>query len=102
MRSEHTRQTRWGHDPEAMDEQEQPPGSSHVKQLIWAPCNRCDLQVHATLTRFLTHGLTCPECGDRIATPATRRNPEPELAKVRGEEDDFRRQLEMQEIPCSD
>jgi hypothetical protein len=39
MWTEYARQTRWGHHPEAVDEEQVPPGSIYVKQVIWLPCS---------------------------------------------------------------
>jgi hypothetical protein len=69
MRSEYTRQTRWGHDPEPVDPQRSAPGSAYVRLWIWVPCPHCDLQVHASLARSVSEGVTCPECGARLVSP---------------------------------
>ena len=66
MRTELTRQTRWGHDPEPIDAGQVPPGASYVREWVWVPCLTCDIQVDAALVRYLTEGVTCPECGARL------------------------------------
>ncbi len=62
--SELTRQTRWGHPPPELSGT--PPGAGSVHLLVWAPCNRCDLQTHGLADRAASEGLTCPECGHEI------------------------------------
>jgi hypothetical protein len=99
MWTEYARQTRWGHHPEAMDEEQVPPGSIYVKQVIWLPCSECDLQVHSTVTHCLTTGVTCPECGRRLRSPSSPSTPVPaatleQAGKVLEEEERFRKQVE--------
>src|SRR4051812_22385301 len=60
MRTEYTRQTRWAYDPELQDEEQAPPGSIYVKQVIWVACNQCDLQVHSAVTQSIASGVLCP------------------------------------------
>jgi endogenous inhibitor of DNA gyrase (YacG/DUF329 family) len=92
MRSEHTRQTRWGQNPEVVDEEQIPPGSTYVKQVIWVPCTECDLQVHTTYVRLLMTGVTCPECGRLVAGPSRPECSE-EVRRLLEEEEQLRRQL---------
>jgi len=94
MRTEYTRQTRWGHDPELVDEEECPPGGIYVKQVAWAPCHQCDLQVHAALTHSLGAGLTCPECGSRLTSPRVLGNPDVAVARIAETEEILREAVE--------
>lgn len=82
MRTEYTRQTRWGHDPEAVDEDERPPGGIYVKQMTWVACVECDLQVHAALTQFVGGGVACPDCGGRLTSPRVLGNPDVAAAHI--------------------
>jgi hypothetical protein len=82
MLAEYTRQTRWAHAPEAMDEAECTAGVPYVTQLVWMPCRQCDLQVHAWADRVRTEGLCCPECGELLAAPRA----EPEDVPGRSDE----------------
>jgi hypothetical protein len=93
MNSEYARQTRWGHDPDRVDEEELPPGSFYVKQVIWIACTQCDVQVHAALTQYLVGGITCPECGHRLASPGVLGNPDVEAARIMQEEEYLRDQI---------
>jgi hypothetical protein len=97
MQSEYARQTRWAHDPERVLEEEIPAGSFYVKQLIWVACNECDLQVHAALSNYLVGGVTCPECGTRLASPGVLGNPDVEAARVMQEEAYLRDQIVSEE-----
>jgi hypothetical protein len=92
MHSEHTRQTRWGQNPEVVDEKRTPPGSTYVKQIIWVPCTECDLQVHTTYARLLTTGVTCPECGRQVAGPSRSEGSEA-VRRLLEEAEQLRRQL---------
>ena len=94
MRLDYTRQTRWGHDPEPMDDEAVPPGAIYVKQVMWAPCNQCDLQVHAALTQFYAAGVTCPECGSRLTTPRVLGNPDVAVARIAEVEEILRDSVE--------
>jgi hypothetical protein len=87
LRTELTRQTRWAHDPEPVDDGIVPPGQVYVKQIVWAPCVQCDLQVHATQTHSLVAGLTCPECGSRLTAATVLGNPDALAAKVMQDEE---------------
>jgi hypothetical protein len=98
MWTEYARQSRWGHDPEPVDEDQVPPGSVYIKQVIWVACNECDLQVHSTFTHSLTEGINCPVCGSPLnlatvpSTPHFAASTE-QAAKVLQEEDEFREKL---------
>lgn len=82
MRTEYTEQTRWGHDPEAIDPDEVPPGAVYIKQMAWVACGRCDLQVHAAITQFIGGGVICPDCGARLTSPRVLGNPDVAAAHV--------------------
>jgi hypothetical protein len=92
MRTDLTRQTRWGHDPEPADP-EIAPGQIYVKFLVWQPCTECDLQVHAAQSQVLLSGVTCPECGTRLTTATVLGNPDAEAAKVMQDEAYLRDQV---------
>ncbi len=82
MRLDYTRQTRWGHDPEPADPPCVPPGTIYVKQIVWAPCTECDLQVHFTLSQALAGGVACPVCGGRLTSPRVLGNPDVAAARI--------------------
>ncbi len=86
MRTEYTRQTRWSHQPESLQDSRQP-GALYVKQLVWVACQACDLQVHAAMTTTIVAGLSCPECGARLTAPRVLGNPD--VAAARLEEDEL-------------
>jgi hypothetical protein len=94
MRTEYTRQTRWGHDPEPIDEEYVPPGAIYVKQLLWVPCNNCDLQVHSALTQSVAGGVLCPECGTRLTSPRVLGNPDVAVARLAEVEEILRESVE--------
>jgi len=94
MRLDYTRQTRWGHDPEPVDEEEFPAGGIYVKQVTWAACNQCDLQVHVALTQFFGGGITCPECGGRLTAPRVLGNPDVAVARIAEVEEILRDSVE--------
>lgn len=87
MRTELTRQTRWGHDPEPVDPELVAPGQIYVKLIVWGACTACDLQVHAAQSQVLIGGLTCPECGARLNTATVLGNPDAAAAKVMQDEE---------------
>lgn len=93
MGNEHTRQTRWGHDPESAAELA-PPGGIYVKQVLWVPCVECNLQVHATVTQSLAGGVACPECGGRLTAPRVLGNPDVAAARISEVEEIFRDSVE--------
>jgi hypothetical protein len=94
MRTEHARQTRWDRDPEPADPAQVPPGSLYIQQIVWVPCIECDLQVHAVHTGSLTTGVTCPECGRRLAAPLAPDSLDAAVSRVRREEECFREQMQ--------
>jgi hypothetical protein len=91
--SAYARQTRWAHDPDRAEEEDVPAGGFYVKQVIWVACTDCDLQVHAALSSYLVGGITCPECGNRLASPGVLGNPDVEAARVMQEEEYLRDQI---------
>jgi hypothetical protein len=99
MRTEFTRQTRWSHDPEPIDDEGTPPGQIYVKQVVWIPCNGCDLQVHAALTQFLLAGVVCPDCGTRLNAATVLGNADSEAAKVMQDEEYLRDQAPWESLP---
>jgi hypothetical protein len=60
---------RWSVDPERIDPDDYPPGRIFVKVMTWAPCEACEIQVHAPVTQFLLRGLTCPRCEQLLMPP---------------------------------
>jgi hypothetical protein len=97
MRSEYTRQTRWAHAPEPADAGRTPPGDPYVKQVVWLPCTQCDLQVHASVTQLLSNGISCPECGRRLAEPMGHEASPGAVAPVLDLEERFRQELAREE-----
>jgi predicted RNA-binding Zn-ribbon protein involved in translation (DUF1610 family) len=71
MRTDYTRQTRWGRRPGPAPG-EVPPGAIYVRTMTWTPCNTCDLQVHVPLAEAVREGVTCPECGAQLLAPTAR------------------------------
>jgi hypothetical protein len=63
-----TRQTRWAHAPTPAPPGVSP-GGAYVRELIWAICPACDLQVHGSLAVARGEGLRCPECGGALSPP---------------------------------
>ena len=94
MRLDYTRQTRWAHDPEVVEAEYLPPGSIYVKQVLWVPCNQCDLQVHAAMTHFFGGGVSCPECGSRLTSPRVLGNPDVAIARLAEVEEILRDSVE--------
>jgi hypothetical protein len=98
MRTEYTRQTRWGHQPEAVDEEVVRPGTLYVKQVAWLPCPECDLQVHTFLTQSIASGASCPECGKRLSSPRVLGTPDVAVSRIQEAEEIMRDAL-VQESP---
>jgi hypothetical protein len=84
-------ETAWSTDPERIDPDDFAPGNPFVREMTWAPCTRCNLQVHALVVHLLWNGLVCPRCGDPLLPPAAE--PEEWLQRVLHEEDEFSEQL---------
>ncbi|MBM3457979.1 MAG: hypothetical protein FJX77_05550 [Armatimonadetes bacterium] len=81
----------WAGDPERVDPDDYGPGSPFVRQITWAPCDTCSLQVHAPVTQVVYRGLVCPRCGAELL-PAVE-DPEGWLQRVLREEDELSEQL---------
>jgi len=81
----------WAADPERADPDEYPPGTAFVKQMTWAPCEPCGLQVHGPVSLFVYAGLVCPRCGLRLLAPPEA--PEEWVGRILREEDDLTEQL---------
>jgi hypothetical protein len=61
--------SRWAVDPERIDPDDYPASRVFVKVMTWAPCDRCEIQVHAPVSQFLLRGLVCPQCGQHLLSP---------------------------------
>ncbi len=81
----------WAADPERIDPDDYPPSSPFAKELIWAPCGACRIQVHLPLTQFVYQGVVCPRCGAQLLPPPE--DPEEWMRRVLREEDEFSEQL---------
>jgi DNA-directed RNA polymerase subunit RPC12/RpoP len=75
----------WGADPERIDPDDYPPGSPFARQITWAQCLPCNIQVHLPVTQLVYAGLACPQCGARLLTPPAA--PEEWVRRVLREED---------------
>ena len=81
----------WAGDPERIDPDDYPPSRPYARQITWAWCETCGIQVHQAVGQFLYHGISCPRCGQRLLEP-----PEEVLEWVRRvlrEEDELSEQL---------
>lgn len=83
---------RWAAASERIDPDDYLQQQPFVKLLTWAPCNACDLQVHAPLTRCLLQGLVCPSCGARLLDALDA--PPERLAGILRREDLFAAEIE--------
>jgi hypothetical protein len=81
----------WAADPERVDPDDYAPGASFVKQMTWAPCLACEIQVHLPVSQFVYLGVTCPRCGALLLDPPAE--PEEWVRRVLREEDEFTEQL---------
>ena len=84
-------QTAWAGDPERIDFDDYPPNSPFARQMTWAPCEACGIQVHAPVTQIAYRGLACPRCG--AALLAAPDDPEEWVRRALREEDEFSEQL---------
>ncbi len=82
---------RWALEPERVDPDDFAPSAPFAKQITWASCDRCGIQVHTPVTQFLYAGLVCPGCGDTLLSPPDE--PEDWVRRVMREEDEFSEQL---------
>ena len=83
--------TAWAAEPERVDPDEYPPSAPFARQMTWAPCAECELQVHLPVTQFVYRGLNCPRCGQELLPPPAE--PDEWLRRVLREEDEFAEQL---------
>lgn len=83
--------TSWSGDPERVDPDDYAPSAPYVKQMTWAECPDCDVQVHAPVTQFVYRGLTCPRCGNTVLSPPA--DSEEWTQRVLREEDELAEQL---------
>lgn len=81
----------WAADPERADPDDYSPGAPFVKEVTWAPCETCGIEVHLPVTRFVYQGLACPRCGERLLAPPA--DPQEWLRRVLREEDELSEQL---------
>lgn len=91
MDEEEEQLSAWAADPERIDPDDYPTGSAFVKQMTWAPCHPCGVQVHLPVSQFAYLGLVCPKCGARLLEPPEE--PEEWVRRVLREEDEFTEQL---------
>lgn len=84
-------QSAWAADPERIDPDDYPPNSPFIRQMTWAPCAACGIQVHLPVAQFVFLGLQCPQCGTQLL--AAPEDPEEWLRRVLREEDEFSEQL---------
>jgi len=81
----------WAADPERVDPDDYAAAVPFAKQVTWAPCGRCGVQVHAPVTLVLYRGLSCPRCGARLLAPPP--DTEDWMRRVLREEDECSEQL---------
>jgi hypothetical protein len=81
----------WAADPERIDPDDYAPGSPFIRQMTWAPCDACGIQVHLPVAQFVYAGLACPRCETQLLPPPEDR--EAWLARVLREEDELSEQL---------
>lgn len=81
----------WAGDPERIDPDDYPPSTPFAKQITWAPCASCEIQVHLPVAQFLYSGLICPRCST-LLLPVPE-DPEDWVRRVLREEDEFSEQL---------
>lgn len=81
----------WAADPERIDPDDYPPSSPFAKQMTWAPCEACGIQVHLPVSQFVYLGLVCPRCGTQLLAPPE--DPEEWVRRILREEDELSEQL---------
>jgi hypothetical protein len=81
----------WASDPERIDPDDYPPSSAFAKQVTWAPCDTCGIQVHLPVSQFLYAGIVCPRCGTQLLTPPE--DVEEWVRRVLRQEDELSEQL---------
>jgi DNA-directed RNA polymerase subunit RPC12/RpoP len=83
--------TAWAQDPERVDPDDYAPGAPYARQMTWAPCAPCTLQVHVPVAQFVYRGLACPRCGHQLLPPPA--DPEEWVRRILREEDELSEQL---------
>jgi hypothetical protein len=83
--------TAWAVDPERIDPDDYPPGAPFAKQMTWAPCSACEVQVHAPVAQVLYLGLRCPRCQAPLLPPPA--DPEDWIRRLLRGEDELSEQL---------
>jgi hypothetical protein len=91
LEPEEERPTLWAIDPERIDPDDFPPGSPYAREMTWAPCPSCGVDVHASVLHVAYHGLACPRCAS-VLLPQPE-EPEEWVRRVLREEDEFAEQL---------
>jgi hypothetical protein len=91
MEDEEPQLSAWAADPERIDPDEYPASSAFAKQMTWAPCDACGIQVHLPVTQFVYRGVVCPRCRALLLPPPE--DPEDWARRVYREEDEFTEQL---------
>jgi hypothetical protein len=81
----------WAADPERIDPDDYPPSSPFAKELTWAPCGDCGIQVHLPVTQYLYLGIVCPRCDTQLLPPPA--DPEEWVRRILREEDELSEQL---------
>ena len=81
----------WAEDPERIDPDDYPPSTPFAKQVTWANCGECGIQVHLPVSQFVYLGLVCPRCKSQILPPPD--DPEDWVQRVFRAEDEFSEQL---------
>lgn len=81
----------WAADPERIDPDDYPPSSPFAKQITWASCAACEIQVHLPVSQFLFLGLVCPRC--KATLLPVPEDPEEWVRRVLREEDELSEQL---------
>ena len=81
----------WAADPERIDPDDYPASSPFAKEITWAPCPECAVQVHLPVSQFVFQGLRCPRCARTLLSPPD--DPEGWLRRILREEDEFSEQL---------
>ena len=81
----------WAAEPERIDPDDYPPNAPFAREVTWAPCPDCHIQVHLPVVQFVYSGLVCPRCGTELLRPPE--DPEEWVRRILREEDEFSEQL---------